>query len=100
MKYTNEIVKQMTEDYGSGVDVKKIASDLGVPDRSVIAKLSSLGVYKRKVYTSKSGAPPIKKEEYISKISKILNIDIDLLESMEKVTKTALMLIVDRLEDR
>jgi hypothetical protein len=104
MKYTNEIVKKIVEDYNAGVDVKMIASNLTkemgqvVPERSVIAKLSSLGVYKRKVYTSKTGSAPIKKEEYIAKISKILKIDIDLLESLEKVTKTALMLIVDRLE--
>ena len=93
MKYTNEITKKLVADYGSGIPVSDLATELGVPDKSVIAKLSSLGVYKRKEYKTKMGEPPIKKEEYIERISKLLDINIDLLESLEKVTKTALILI-------
>ena len=93
MKYTPEIEKKISEQYLSGVGVKEIAAEIGVPDRSVIAKLSSLGIYQRKRYVSKQGTAPIKKEEYIERISKMLDINIDLLESLEKVTKTALALI-------
>lgn len=93
MKYTPEITAKLVEDYQLGKTVSELANDLDVPERSIIAKLSAMGVYKRKTYVNKRGEPPVKKEEYIEKIAKLLDINIDLLESMEKVTKTALMLI-------
>lgn len=93
MKYTPELVAQITLDYERGIPVSEIAAELGVPDRSIIAKLSSLGVYKRKSYVNKRGEAPVKKEEYIVRIAKLLDINIELLDSMEKVTKTALILL-------
>lgn len=93
MKYTSEQVDKMIADYQNGITAKEIAQALDVPERSVIAKLSSLGVYKRKEYLNKRGEPPVKKEEYINRIASLLDINIDLLESMEKVTKSALILI-------
>ena len=99
MKYTQEILTKMVADYAAGKLAPQIAKELSaltgtvVPERSVIAKLSSLGVYKRKEYTNKRGDPPIRKEEYIERIANLLDIDIDLMESLEKVTKTALVLI-------
>lgn len=103
MKYTPEITAKLIEDYQAGRTVKEIASDLSTPDaivpeRSVIAKLSALGVYKRKEYLTKRGEVPIKKEEYIARIGKLLDIDLDLLESLEKVTKTALTLLEKRVQ--
>jgi len=93
MKYTNEQVVKLIEDYQSGKPVKDIAEELKVPERSVIAKLSSLGVYKRKEYLNKRGEVPVKKEEYIERIATLLDINVELLESLEKVTKSALVLI-------
>lgn len=105
MKYTPEITAKLIEDYKGGVTVPDLAKQLSesesartgtevvVPERSIIAKLSALGVYKRKEYLNKRGEPPTKKEEYIARIGKLLDIDLDLLESLEKVTKTALTLI-------
>lgn len=49
-KYTPEIEKLMTEQYLANTPVEQIAEALEVPVRSVISKLSSLGVYKKKVY--------------------------------------------------
>lgn len=99
MKYTSEIVEKIIADYNSGITAKEIALELSeehntdVPERSVIAKLSSLGVYKRKEYLNKRGTPPVKKEEYIQRIANLLDINIDLLESFEKVTKSALVML-------
>jgi hypothetical protein len=93
MKYTNEQVVKLIEDYQSGKPVKDIAEEFKVPERSVIAKLSSLGVYKRKEYLNKRGEVPVKKEEYIERIATLLDINVELLESLEKVTKSALVLI-------
>ncbi len=92
-KYTKEMLDKMTADYTRGVSVAEISASLEVPERSVIAKLSALGIYKKKEYLNKRGERPIKKEEYIERISKLLDINTDLLESLEKVTKTALMLM-------
>ena len=97
MKYTNEIVIKLIEDYKNGISTKDLAAQLDVPERSVIAKLSSLGVYKRKEYLNKRGEVPIKKEVYIDRIAALLDINVDLLESMEKVTKTALVLLEQRI---
>jgi hypothetical protein len=102
MKYTTEIINKITAEYTADPGlhtVARIAKELEVSDRSVIAKLSSLGCYKKKEYLNKRGEPPIKKEEYIERIGNLLDINIDLLESMEKVTKTALMLIAARIEE-
>lgn len=99
MRYTTEQAEKIVAQYNSGIPVKDIAAELGVPERSVIAKLSSLGVYKRKEYLNKRGEPPIKKEEYINRIAALLDINIDLLESMEKVTKSALVLMDARITE-
>lgn len=99
-KYTPEIEKLMTEQYLANTPVEQIAEALEVPVRSVISKLSSLGVYKKKVYLTKRGEPPVKKSEYIERIAILLDKDLELLESLEKVNKGILELIATKLEDK
>lgn len=70
-----------------------------VPDRSVIAKLSSLGVYKKKEYLTKRGEVPVKKEEYIDRIALLLDVNAEFLESLEKVNKGVLQLISTKLSE-
>lgn len=98
MKYTQEMSDKLVADYQSGRRVEEMAAELNVPKRSVIAKLSSLGVYKAKTYVNKRGEQPIKKEEHIIKVASLLGIDVNLLDSMEKVTKTALVLIEEAIK--
>lgn len=93
MKYDPETTKQLMADYAAGVGTHDLAEKLGVPERSVIAKLSSLGVYKRKIYLNKRGELPVKKEEYIVRLAKLLDVDLQLLESLEKVNKNVLKLL-------
>jgi len=93
MKYTPEITKQLQADYLQGVSVEELALQLDVPQRSIIAKLSSLGVYKRKEYVNKCGEPPIKKEVYVENIAKLLDVNLEILESLEKVNKNVLKLL-------
>ena len=99
-KYTPEIEKLMTEQYLANTPVEQIAEALEVPVRSVISKLSSLGVYKKKVYLTKRGETPVKKAEYIERIAILLDKDLELLESLEKVNKGILELIATKLEDK
>lgn len=97
MKYTPEATTKLVADYQQGVSTEELAAQLDVPVRSVIAKLSSLGVYQKKSYLNKRGEVPIKKEEYIDRLAVLLNVSIDRLESLEKVNKNVLKLLEDAL---
>jgi hypothetical protein len=93
MKYDKETTDKLINLYKSGIPVSEISTQFDVPERSVIAKLSSLGVYRRKEYKNKRGETPIKKEEYIERIAKLMSVNLDLLESLEKANKNVLALI-------
>jgi len=99
MKYTKEITDRIVEQYKSGQTAKQIAETLGVADRSIIAKLSSLGVYQKKVYTNKRGEVPVKKYEMIERLAQLLEVPSDQLESLEKVNKNVLKLLEAKLSD-
>lgn len=99
MKYTKEIIDRMVADYQQQVPVHQIATQLQLPERSIIAKLSSLGVYQKKTYVNKRGEIPVKKSEHIERIAQLLDCDLELLESLEKVNKVVLKLIENRLSD-
>lgn len=98
MTYTKEICDRLVADYLAGVPVDDLAQQLQVPQRSIIAKLSSLGVYQKKTYTNKRGEVPVKKSEHIERISVLLDCDLELLESLEKVNKLVLKLIEQKLQ--
>lgn len=98
MKYSPEATAELISSYKAGVPAKELAAQLGVPERSVIAKLASIGVYQKKEYLNKRGEPPIKKEEYIDRLAKLLNVSIDRLESLEKVNKSVLILLEQALK--
>ena len=99
MKYTKEISDKLIADYLANIPTADIAEKLSaeqneiVPERSVIAKLASLGVYRKKEYLTKRGEPPVKKEEYIERIAKLLDVNAEILESLEKVNKSVLALL-------
>ena len=99
MKYTKEITDRIIEQYKAKVPVKQIATEIDVPERSVIAKLSSLGVYEKKTYVNKRGELPVKKSEHIDKIAELLEVDAEILESLEKVNKGVLKLIELKLSE-
>ena len=97
MKYTKETTDRIIQLYTNKVPVLSIATELDVPERSVIAKLSSLGVYQKKTYVNKRGEIPVKKSEHIEQIADLLDCDLELLESLEKVNKNVLVMIVTEL---
>jgi hypothetical protein len=100
MKYTKEIIDRMVQDYKSQVPVGDIARELQLPERSIIAKLSSLGVYQKKTYVNKRGEVPVRKAEHIERIATLLDCDLELLESLEKVNKVVLKLIEQKLDPK
>lgn len=97
MKYTKEITDKLIADYKSGISVQVLANTLEVPERSIIAKLSSLGVYQKKQYLNKRGEVPIKKSEHIERLAQLLETPSDQLESLEKVNKQVLILLERKL---
>ena len=100
MKYTKEVTDKLVKDYEDGVTTKDIALNLDVPERSVIAKLSAIGIYKKKEYRNKRGEVPIKKDEYITRIAHLLDVNIDILESLEKANKNVLQLLEKALKSQ
>lgn len=110
MKYTPELTERIVKEYKEGKTILEISMALEseqldngkpfepVPERSLIAKLSSLGVYKKKEYLTKRGEVPIKKEEYIERIAKLLDVNAEMLESLEKVNKSVLALLATKLD--
>lgn len=96
MKYTKEITDRLIAEYQADPTPTKVfhlAQELSVPERSIIAKLSSLGVYQKKQYLNKRGEVPTKKSEHIENIAKLLDMNLELLESLEKVNKSVLLVI-------
>jgi len=98
--YTQEVILDITARYKAQSDsamVAILARELGVSDRSVIAKLSSLGIYVKKPYLTKRGELPVSKDVYIDRIGKLLEIDSCILDSLEKVTKQALVILTTKI---
>ena len=97
MKYTPEITEKIVQDYRSGVPILALSESLGVPTKSVIAKLSSLGVYVKKPYLSKTGEPPVSKEELLTQICDLMGESLEPMESLLKCNKTVLKKIIKHL---
>ena len=95
MKYDKETTDRLLALYdgGNGSSVKNLALEFSVPERSIRAKLASLGVYIKTPYVNKNGELPVKKEEYIERIANALDVNLELLESLEKCNKNVLKLL-------
>lgn len=94
VNYTPEMTAQMVADYQAGITVESIAESLGKTVRSVVAKLSREGVYQKKVYTTKGGGVPIKKDHHAEHIGQIVGLSEGEVDSLTKANKTALAKIV------
>jgi len=92
--YTTEEVEFLLEEYAVNKDIEDIANKLGKTPRSVIGKLSRLGVYEKKQYLSKTGERPVTKLEYCARIAQALGIEV---EGLEKAPKDVLKRISEKL---
>ena len=99
MKYTKEITDRIVNDYQAGILVERIALELKVPEKSIIAKLSSMGIYRKRQYLNKRGEVPVKKWQMIEELAQLLEVPSDQLESLEKVNKNVLVILKRRLTD-
>jgi len=88
--YTKEQEAKMMADYSiepTRSTVEELSTELGKSSKSIIAKLVSLGVYKKMVKVTKSGKPVTRKSELVSKINEHYGIE---LPSLVKATKADL----------
>jgi len=97
VNYTPEQTATMLEAYAAGTTVEAIAESLGKTVRSVVAKLSREGVYRKKEYVSKTGERPVRKDETADKIGTIAGLSDGEIDSLTKANKTALAKILAKL---
>lgn len=96
MTYTAEQTQKVVVDYLQGVPVETIAESLGKSVRSIIAKLSREGVYKKKEYVTKTGDTVISKEELADKIGTLCDLSEGEIDSLTKANKTALQKLLQK----
>ena len=92
--YSDEMVARISDAYSADPTretVDALAAELDRPVRSIISKLSAIGIYQKAEKVTKAGKPIVKKEEYVAQIEDALNTE---LPSMEKMTKADLERLV------
>ena len=93
MNYTEDQTKYIVERYRDLPEMETVewlANQLGKSTKSIIGKLSREGVYKRAIYTSKTGETPVTKMELVNNIAENLGIEIESLVGLDKSPKAAL----------
>lgn len=102
VNYTAEQTASMVKAYTANPTsetVEKLAAELGKTARSIVAKLSREGVYKKKAYTTKTGEPSVKKDDHADAIGAILRLNENDTDSLTKCNKTALAAIFKALSE-
>jgi hypothetical protein len=100
VNYTPEQTQQVVAAYvanPTAETVETLAKELGKTVRSIVAKLSREGVYKKKEYTTKQGEKPVKKDAHADAIGAILKLTEAETDSLTKANKTALAKIFEAL---
>lgn len=96
VNYTPEQTAKLKAAYvasPSADTVAAFAAEFGKSVKSIVAKLSREGVYQPKVYVSKTGEKPVKKDAHADAIGKVLNLSEPDTESLTKANKSALLKI-------
>lgn len=97
LNYSPEMTAKLVADYTAGASVESLAEALGKSVRSVVAKLSREGVYKKKEYKTKTGESVVKKDAHADAIGAILGLPENDVESLTKANKAALKAIFEAL---
>jgi len=92
----NEKETQYLLDNYPAKSVEELAEELNKSPRSVIGKLSRLGIYQKKVYLNKRGERPVTKLELCARIAQAIEVDAEQLEGLDKAPKNVLKLIEEK----
>lgn len=98
--YPQEVIEAMVTEYQANpvrATVDMLAERFNKPTRSVIAKLSALGVYQKVERVTKRGEPVVKKEVFVAQVQEALGIE---LASFDKMTKADLQALVEAVQAR
>jgi hypothetical protein len=97
--YTKEEESYLLEAYSGAVDkqfvIDELASQLQKSRRSIIGKLSRLGIYEKKVYLTKRGESPVTKLELVHLLSEKNSWQLEKLEGLEKAPKEVLKYMLE-----
>ena len=97
--YTDEMVEHMVaayEDMPTLATVEDLVIEFGKPKRSIISKLSSLGVYKAQPRnTTKTGEPVVRKADIADAIQGALGEQLPTLVKMSKADLVALATLIE-----
>lgn len=104
IKYTEEQTKELVLNYraansdeGREIAIQEFMKKYMKSSRSVVAKLSKLGIYIPKEKVSKvTGGKPVTKEAIVKEIAELLNLED--LEGLDKAPKLVLLKIVNMLK--
>lgn len=98
VNYTPEMTAQILKGYSEGVSVESLAEATGKTVRSIVAKLSREGVYRKKEYVTKTGEKPVKKDFHADRIGTFCGLSEGETDSLTKANKGALVKILAKLE--
>jgi len=93
INYTEEQTRLMVYCYvtkPTPETVQELALEFDKSTKSIIGKLSREGVYKRAVYTNKSGDAPVTKVELVTNIAENLGLEVEDILGIVKSPKAAL----------
>lgn len=97
--YTKEEENYLSEAYSGAEDkqlvIDELASQLQKSRRSIIGKLSRLGIYEKKVYLTKRGESPVTKLELVHQLSEKNSWQLEKLEGLEKAPKEVLKYMLE-----
>lgn len=93
---TAELVKAYSEKPEKAT-VEMFATKFGKTVKSVVAKLSREGVYKKAEYVTKKGEKPVAKDTFADSIAKVLSLSEAEATSLTKANKSALEKIFNAL---
>ena len=97
VNYTAEQTVAIVSAYQAGETVEALAEQFQKSVRSIVAKLSREGVYKKKEYVTKNGEKVVKKDAHADAIGAILGLPENDIESLTKANKAALRAIFEAL---
>ena len=96
--YTAEQTSELVSAYSANPSAEVVATfaeKFGKTVKSVVAKLSREGVYKKKEYISKTGEKPVKKDALANEFQDVFKLTEAEADSLTKANKTALAKILN-----
>lgn len=99
--YTDDMVARLNDEYlenPTRETVDSLAEEFGKSPRSIIAKLSTMGIYVTPPRTTKAGKPIVKKETMVEEICSVLGVEAPSLVKTNKRDLETLVKAVKEME--